>query len=98
MDEQTLSSRGAPRRRFDDFFAAALDRQALAEAKAGGPVSRRFLLAGNRVELRFACSALLSALTDALSHLATDDEETPALTIRIWDEESTGIGPPSPRW
>lgn len=54
-----------------------------------GPVERNFRIGGYLIRLSFSGEALLS-LTQALEHLAVDDQATPDLTICLWDSESTG--------
>jgi hypothetical protein len=54
-----------------------------------GRVERSYIIGSYLIRLSFSGTALLS-LTRALDHLATDDQSTPALTICLWDSESTG--------
>lgn len=59
-----------------------------------------FELAGRPVRLRFAGSALAERLLPALAHLriAPVEADDTALTVRVWDSESTGTPPPAPLW
>jgi hypothetical protein len=51
------------------------------------------------VRLRFAGPALVPLLTPALSHLHVPTNGTPpALTVALWDGESTGVMPPRFPW
>ncbi len=74
--------------RFDDAYHAALDKM--------GCIIRNYRIAGYTVRLAFAGPALVSLMTPALAHLAIPDEETPNLTLYLWDGASTGIAPPQP--
>ena len=62
-----------------------------------GPIERSYLIGGHLVRLSFSGGALLS-LTRALEHLAADDRTTPALTICLWDSESTRQRRTPPPW
>jgi hypothetical protein len=55
-------------------------------------------LAGRPVLLRFGSDTMAEPLLPALRHLTTDPQAKPALTIRVWDSESTGTEPPVPPW
>lgn len=55
-------------------------------------------LAGRRVLLRFAGSATGERLLPAFAHLSADPEGSPALTVHVWDSESTGSAPPVAPW
>lgn len=59
-----------------------------------GSVDRDFLLAGNRIRLRFANPTLLPYILPALEHLGTGTSGHPKLTIHLWDVASTGVGMP----
>jgi hypothetical protein len=75
-----------------------------AERRAGGPVERRFRVAGQALRLRFAGAALVAATTDALRHLtATDDwsgdeASDPGLTVCLFDSVSTRTALPAWPW
>ena len=98
MPELAAADRGTAQERFDDFFREALERHGRAEVVAGGSIVRRFLIGGSSIDYRFAGPALEPSLTDAIAHLATDAGGSPGFTLHVWDEESTGVGPPPPRW
>lgn len=85
-------------RRFDEFYSEGLERYARAEAAAGGRCRRRFRIAGATVEFRFAGPALVAALSDAFAHLETGALGEPDFAYHIYDEASTGVGPPRVRW
>ena len=71
----------------EDAFAAA--------TAAAGVIERDYDVAGHRVRLRLAGSALDGKLTPALAHLvAGEDGRRPALTVSAWDGRSTGTGAP----
>lgn len=55
-----------------------------------------YTIGGLLVRLRFAGPALLSRLTLALEHLSAPSGPDPALTVCIWDSESTGVTFPAP--
>jgi hypothetical protein len=62
----------------------------------GGLIERWFMIAGRPVVLQFAGPRLLP-LTEAFEHLACLPQPSPpALTIRLWDRASTGIGAAAP--
>jgi len=61
--------------------------------------SRDYLIAGFRIRLCFAGVALINKLTPALAHGEVPETgETPDLTIKIWDQASTGVSTPKPPW
>lgn len=65
-----------------------------ASAAAGGIVERRIRLAGATICIRSAGPQMLEQLGRAVSHLADDSDETPALTISTWDSASSSAPPP----
>lgn len=87
--------------RYFDAVQVAYD---AAEWRAGGPVERRFRIAGQGLRLRFAGAALVAATTDALGHLiATDDRDgdeagDPGLTVSLFDSTSTRTALPAWPW
>lgn len=101
MAQQTLRRPSAPavRRpaaldwadRMHAAFAGAADR-------AGGVVIHDFTIGRHPVQLRFAGPALVPRLAPALSHLAARVPATPALTISIWDADSTATSVPPGPW
>ena len=79
------------------FFAELRETWDLAAAAARGIDTRRYALAGHPIELRFAGTALIPAMTRALAHLETGEPAADGLIIRIWDSETTGaLMPPTP--
>jgi len=85
----------------------APDRAALAEElarssqegaeSAGGFRDRYFRLAGLPIRLRFAGPALEGPMSLPFAHL--EIEPTPAaLTVFLWDSDSTASSPPKPPW
>jgi hypothetical protein len=80
------------------FFQAVHQTFERAERAAGDRIDRVYTIAGHVVRLRFAGSALVPLITPALEHLARASS-VPALTICIWDSDSTGLEkPPPPPW
>jgi hypothetical protein len=79
---------------FHDAVAAAAGRA----WQAAGALDRDYTIGGHVVRLRFAGPGLVSALTPALAHLAIPAGAQPALTVELWDSESTGVEPPPPAW
>lgn len=73
---------------FGDAYNAALNKM--------GCIIQNYRIAGYTVRLAFAGPALVSLMAPALAHLATRDEETPTLSLCLWDGASTGIEPPQP--
>lgn len=65
---------------------------------AGGCIDRFYCIAGYKIRLRFAGSALIPYMTPALAHLATEPVSDPALTVCLWDSTSTNVVMPPPPW
>jgi hypothetical protein len=80
------------------FFDAIYERYKQAEAACGGAVDRYYCVAGFTVRLRLAGTTLLPYMTRALAHLATEPCTEPALTVCLWDSDSTNIVMPPPPW
>src|SRR5579872_1404381 len=66
--------------------------------QAAGTVDRWYRIAGHPVRLRFAGSTLVPLITPALEHLAMEPVPRPALTVCLWDVESTLPQVPAPPW
>lgn len=98
MPEALRASPTVAQERFDEFLSRMLEAQASAEALAGRAVRRRFQIAGNDIELSLAHSALAELFCNALAHLEIPARDEPNFTFYIWDEASSGIGPPLPCW
>jgi hypothetical protein len=62
---------------------------------ATGLIERQYLVAGSSIRLRFAGPALADIVAPAFAHLEETLEESPALTVSIWDSASTGTTRPS---
>ena len=73
-----------------DFFERFLERFHRARAAAGS-VQYDYLVAGTRICLSFAGDKLVPLITPALAHLQVPPDQPAALTICIWDSESTGV-------
>jgi len=55
-------------------------------------------LAGSIIRLRFATTYLQKLLGRSFEHLSCDVDESPDLTINVWDSISTGAKMPAPPW
>lgn len=80
------------------FFATVYRVFERAERATGAPVDRWYRIAGHSVRLRFAGSTLIPLITPALGHLETPPSPAPALTVCLWDVESTLPHVPAPPW
>jgi len=80
------------------FFQVAYRVFQQAERTADGPIDRFYTLGGDVIRLRFAGPALVSRITPALEHIATEPSSSPVLTICLWDSISTGTQMPPPPW
>lgn len=78
---------------FDDFCDAYQSASSRREA-----ITQTYQIAGYRVRLCFAGSALPPLLTPALAHLAIPNVDRPDLTICLWESETTGVRPPRCPW
>jgi hypothetical protein len=71
-------------------FRASFD----AAAARASVVQRDMRLAGHRIRLKFAGTALVPVIEPAFGHLVDDFEEQAAdLTVCVWDAASTGVRP-----
>jgi hypothetical protein len=59
-------------------------------AKRCGVVERRYRIAGSEVAVRFAGPAMLDRIGGSFEHLSSESGDAPALTINVWDSESSG--------
>jgi hypothetical protein len=84
--------------RLDAYFDEAAAAFARAAARAGGAHDRTLSIAGHGARLRFAGPALAARLLPALQHLPGDAAPAPALTVMLWDAESTDTLLPPPPW
>jgi len=75
---RTVTPEAPPIGRLQDDFERA------AEA-AGGPVDLHLALAGKPVRIRFAGARAAEALSSAFAHLEAQEDESPALTLHVWD-------------
>jgi hypothetical protein len=88
----------------EQYFDAVRIAYDTAERRVGGPVERRFRVAGQSLRLRFAGAALVAATTDALAHLTAPDEpdcgeaDDHGLTVCLFDSVSTGTTLPAWPW
>ena len=70
-------------------FFDTVDRGFARAADGSGLVERDFLVAGLRLRLRFAGSALVPSIVPAIAHLETTVTSPPDFTIDLFDAEST---------
>jgi hypothetical protein len=75
---RTIIPEAPPVERLQDDFERA------AEA-AGGAVDLHLALAGKPVRIRFAGARAAEALSPAFAHLVAREDESPALTLHVWD-------------
>lgn len=80
------------------YFTAAYEACQRGAVAAGGFIDRGYLIGDVPVRLRFAGPALVTPLTQALTHLANDAIQSPALTIYLWDSATTQQPVPTPPW
>lgn len=90
----TLDEDSAALTYFERVSGACRDGQ----ARAGGPIDRFFLVAGQTVRVQFAGTALLPYVEPALVHLMIEPHIPPDLTIEVWDSASTGTPLPAVPW
>lgn len=80
------------------FFDAVYQSFRRALDAAGAAIDRHYSIAGQPVLLRAAGPALLPPIARALEHLRGAPIDEPALTICLWDSDSTGVPMPPPPW
>jgi hypothetical protein len=78
------------------YFEKLYDAFTRAE-RAAGAIDRHYVIGSLIVRFRFAGPALVSAMTPALAHLATDEIRGADLTICMFDQAST-VAAPAPAW
>jgi hypothetical protein len=79
-----------PRKCFDAFnrsFQSARERL--------GPVTRSIRVAGHRIRLCFAGDRMARTFLPALDHLSVAPDESPELTVHLWDSAASGIRRPA---
>src|SRR4051794_27459131 len=69
-----------------------------AASRAGATPEVTLDIAGTIVRLRFAGAAMADATVPALRPVVSPAADDPALTIELWDSESSGVALPSPPW
>lgn len=77
------------------FFDEVLSRSLVAEARVETQ-EYQLELVGTRINLRFACPALVARFLPALAHLVVESRQSPDLTLHIWDSQATGVEMPPP--
>jgi hypothetical protein len=82
----------------DAYFSSAHRLFMCAQESGGKPFKRHFALCGSTIELAFADERLLPYITPALEHLSIAADESPALTVCIWDDVTTNTVMPAPPW
>lgn len=75
------------------FFEAMTSGAIRAEAEVGH-TDFHYSVAGHPIRLRIAGAGFAERLPTALGHLTSEPEDPPALTIRAWDDASTGTSLP----
>jgi hypothetical protein len=80
------------------FLEQLVEASDRAAAAVGGFDDVWLELAGRPIRVRFAGQAVAAKLLPALAHLRIDPVEIPALTVRVWDSESTASAAPAPSW
>jgi hypothetical protein len=75
------------------FFETVCEGFERAVQSVGGTSDYDYLLGGCSIRLRFASPALASKITPALAH-RTAPPASPALTVYLWDSNSTRTEPP----
>lgn len=79
------------------FFDTVYEAYEKAETVGSVSIDRFYCIAGFKIRLRFASSALIPYITPALAHLAIEPISDPALTVCLWDSASTNtVMPPPP--
>lgn len=67
--------------------------------RSASEIARRYVIAGYRIELRFAGPALLPAIEPAFAHHAEfGPHDGVDLTVSVWDSASTGVALPPIPW
>ena len=82
----------------DNYLNAVRELFARARASGGKPIKKYFTLCGSAIELIFPDDRLLPYITPALEHLSIASAQSPALTIRVWDDVTTNTIMPEPPW
>lgn len=72
------------------YFQTLLDAYQRALSRVG-TIEQSFAIAGQRIHLRFAGTALVPCITPALSHLRVPSQQVPMLTIGLFDSVSTQV-------
>lgn len=81
-----------------EFFDSVYELYEKAEAAVGGSVDRFYCIGGYTIRLRFAGKELIPYMTPALGHLEIEPVDNPALTVCLWDSNSTNTVMPPPPW
>ena len=82
-----------------DLFEALYQTFQMATQGRGCSIDERFYtIGGHTICLRFAGSALIPSITQALSHLTAEHSSVPSLTICLWDSDSTHTPMPPCPW
>src|SRR5262245_53548169 len=81
------SERVTPAQRFFDDAMGSFERA----VEAAGCADWYLDVGDHTIRLRFAGDGLARLLTPAIEHLSTASTDDPALTIALFDDESTGV-------
>jgi hypothetical protein len=65
-----------------------------AAVKSASLIERNYRMGGHHVRMRFAGPAMLEAVARSFAHLEADAADDEALTVDLWDAESTATAPP----
>jgi hypothetical protein len=87
-----------PDQRLEAYFDDAVTLFDRAVARTGAGPDRTLVIGGHPAHLRFAGSSVALRVLRALAHLPCHETLAPALTVRLWDLESTGVILPPPPW
>ena len=82
----------------DNYLNSVRELFARALALGGKPIKKYFTLCGSAIELIFPDDRLLPYIIPALEHLSIAAAQSPALTIRVWDDVTTDTIMPDPPW
>lgn len=80
------------------FFSDTYEISLKVNQQVGGSINKLYNLHGNLLQLSFLGKALIPKLTPALAHWEVETDDTPDMTVYLWDDASTGTKMPPPPW
>jgi len=80
------------------FFSDTYDIFLKVNQQVGGSIDKLYNLHGHLLQLSFLGKALIPKLTPALAHWEVETNDTPEMTVCLWDDASTGTKMPPPPW